>query len=81
MPATTGVKAPGTDLINRYLAKAFVAAQHDPVVNDAVVRVQNLLAPPPSLMKPRLMRRIFRAARLGPVPTLAPRPPAPEAVA
>src|SRR5207237_9403055 len=40
MPETTGPKPPLCDLINRYLAKAFVAAQHDPVVNDQVARVQ-----------------------------------------
>ncbi|MGZ4676918.1 MAG: NAD(P)/FAD-dependent oxidoreductase [Acidimicrobiia bacterium] len=78
MPETSGPKPPGTDLVNRYLAKAFVAAQHDPVVNDAVVRVQNLLAPPPSLMRPALMRRVLRGARRGSAPTLAPRPPAAE---
>ncbi len=66
MPETTGPKPPMCDAINRYLAKAFVAAQHDAVVNDAIARVQNLLALPPTLMKPRLMARVLRGARRGP---------------
>jgi 2-polyprenyl-6-methoxyphenol hydroxylase-like FAD-dependent oxidoreductase len=63
MPETTGPKPPGTDLVNRYLKRVFVAAQVDPEVASAVARVQNLLAPPPSLMKPAVMLRVARAAR------------------
>jgi hypothetical protein len=63
MPETTGPKPPGTDLVNRYLKRVLVAAQVDSDVASAVARVQNLLAPPPSLMKPAIMLRVARAAR------------------
>jgi hypothetical protein len=54
------------DRINAYIGKAFVAAQHDPIVAAAVFDVINLQAPPPSLLKPSMVRRVRRAAKLGP---------------
>jgi hypothetical protein len=65
-PETTGPKPAGTDLVNRYVAKAVVAAQHDPVVARALWDVQGLLAAPPTLMKPAMVFRVLRAARRGP---------------
>ena len=60
---TTGVKPPMVDLMNRYVRRAVIAAQRDPVVASALWDVQNLLAPPPSLMKPKLMLRVRRYGR------------------
>ena len=60
---TTGPKAPGTDRINTYMRKVFVAAANDDVVNLALSRVQQLLAPPPSLFAPSLVRRVRRASK------------------
>jgi hypothetical protein len=54
------------DPLNRYVKKAVIAAQHDPAVATAIYQVQNLLAPPPSLMKPPVMMRVLRSARKGP---------------
>jgi 2-polyprenyl-6-methoxyphenol hydroxylase-like FAD-dependent oxidoreductase len=71
-PETTGPKAPGTDLINRYLAKVAVASQHDVKVATALWDVQGLLAPPPSLLKPSTVVRVLRAARRGPTGAPAP---------
>ena len=65
-PETTGPKPPMTDVINRYVAKAIVAAQHDGVVATAMWEVQNLLSPPQSLMRPTVVARVVRAARRGP---------------
>jgi 2-polyprenyl-6-methoxyphenol hydroxylase-like FAD-dependent oxidoreductase len=67
MPETTGPKAPFTDALNGYIKKAFIAAQHDPVVNDQLALVQNLVAPPPTLLAPKMQIRVRRSARLGPV--------------
>ena len=58
-PKTTGKKPPGTNLINRYIARVVVADQRDPVVAAAFDQVGNLMAPPTSLMKPAMMLRIF----------------------
>jgi hypothetical protein len=59
-PKTTGKKPPGTDLINRYMARLFVAQQRDAVVAEAFDAVGNLLAPPTSLMKPKIAWRVIR---------------------
>ena len=80
MVETTGPKPPLCDLINRYMAKAFIAAQHDPVVNDQIARVQNLLALPPSLLTPKMQLRVRRFAKRGPVGAVRaePAPSAPK---
>ncbi|MCL4264353.1 MAG: FAD-binding monooxygenase [Anaerolineae bacterium] len=57
---TSGVKPPGTDLINRYTAKVNRASHDDEVVGAAFLQVMNLLAPPPSLFKPRVLWRVLR---------------------
>lgn len=65
-PATTGPKPPGTDLINRYVAKAQLASHSSPQVLAKLQEVQNLLASPPSLMAPATMIRVLTAARRSP---------------
>jgi 2-polyprenyl-6-methoxyphenol hydroxylase-like FAD-dependent oxidoreductase len=65
-PQTTGSKPPLVDRLNRYVKKAVIAAQHDPAVATVIYQVQNLLAPPPSLMKPPVMIRVLWSARKGP---------------
>jgi hypothetical protein len=57
---TTGPKPPGTDFINRYTANVNRVSHHDEVVGAAFLNVMNLLAPPPSLMHPRIMWRVLR---------------------
>ena len=73
MPETTGPKPPMCDPINRYLKKAFIAAHYDPVVNDQIARVQNLLAMPPSLLTPKMQWHVRRAAKRGPAGLTSPR--------
>jgi hypothetical protein len=65
-PETTGPRPPLVDGLNRYVKKAVIAAQHEPAVATAIYQVQNLLAAPPSLMKPPVMMRVLRSARKGP---------------
>ena len=62
-PETTGPKPAGIDLLNRYVAAVHRATRIDPVVGAAFLRVMNLLAAPPSLMKPGIMFRVWRANR------------------
>jgi hypothetical protein len=59
-PETKGEKAPGTDMINRYIDKVHRATHHDPVVGAAFLKVMNMMEPPTSLMSPRIMWRVFR---------------------
>jgi 2-polyprenyl-6-methoxyphenol hydroxylase-like FAD-dependent oxidoreductase len=60
---TTGPKPLGTDLVNRYMSRVLRAAQVSPEVNTAMILVQNLLAPPSSLLKPSMVRTVRRASR------------------
>ncbi|MBK8905386.1 MAG: FAD-dependent monooxygenase [Anaerolineaceae bacterium] len=70
-PQTTGPKPPGTDFINRYVAKVHRATLHDEVVGEAFLKVMNLMAPPPSLFHPRILWRVLRGKR--PSPTAVPK--------
>jgi flavin-dependent dehydrogenase len=63
VPQTTGPKPPLTDLMNRYVTRMVVAAQSDPVVAAQFGKVTNLLAPPPSLLKPGIALRVWRGSR------------------
>jgi 2-polyprenyl-6-methoxyphenol hydroxylase-like FAD-dependent oxidoreductase len=62
-PECTGPKPVGVDIINRYLKRVLLAAQVSPEVNTAMIMVQNLLAPPSSLLRPAMVRQVRRAAR------------------
>ncbi len=62
-PQTTGPKPPGTDFINRYVAKVHQSTLHDEVVGDVFLKVMNLLAPPTSLFHPRIVWRVLRGKR------------------
>ena len=62
-PETTGPKAPGTDLINAYVAKVHAAVQRDPVVYYAFIEVMNLIQPPTLMFNPKIAWRVLRAAR------------------
>jgi 2-polyprenyl-6-methoxyphenol hydroxylase-like FAD-dependent oxidoreductase len=62
-PECTGRKPFGTDLRNRYLHRVLLAAQVSPEVNTAMLMVQNLLAPPASLYRPKMVRAVQAAAR------------------
>jgi 2-polyprenyl-6-methoxyphenol hydroxylase-like FAD-dependent oxidoreductase len=50
-------------VLDRYLDRLLVAAQHDRELTMAFNRVLNLLAAPPSLLAPRLVARVLRPAR------------------
>jgi 2-polyprenyl-6-methoxyphenol hydroxylase-like FAD-dependent oxidoreductase len=70
LPEATGPRGPGVSFVNWYLAKLHRAAHNDPELSVAFLRVANLLAPPPSIMHPRYVLRVLRAA-LGPSPVAA----------
>jgi 2-polyprenyl-6-methoxyphenol hydroxylase-like FAD-dependent oxidoreductase len=60
-----GQRNPMQLLINRYLDRFHQAAQHDPELVSAFGKVVSLLAPPASLLQPRLVWRVLRGnARL-----------------
>lgn len=82
LPATTGPKAPGTDLLNRYMPHVFRASQVSEPVALRVIEVTTLLRPPPALLTPRMLASVFRASRragriVPAAPAPAPAPPDP----
>jgi 2-polyprenyl-6-methoxyphenol hydroxylase-like FAD-dependent oxidoreductase len=62
-PEAMGPRPPLIDVLNFYLRKAIVTAQHDPVVAIAIANVQNLLVPPPSLLRPQIALRVVKNGR------------------
>ena len=48
---------------NRYVAKVHQATLYDPVVCLALLKVMNLMAPPPSLFHPKIVWRVLRGKR------------------
>jgi 2-polyprenyl-6-methoxyphenol hydroxylase-like FAD-dependent oxidoreductase len=58
-PETEGRKPPFTEFINAYVEKVHRATQRDPVVFTQFLRVMNLMAPPTSLMTPKIMWRVL----------------------
>jgi 2-polyprenyl-6-methoxyphenol hydroxylase-like FAD-dependent oxidoreductase len=59
IPETVGRRTAGIKLVNWYISKLHKAAHTDPVPALAFHRVGNLLAPPPSLMHPRIAVRVL----------------------
>ena len=65
MPEATGPRTFGVKLINWYMSKLHRAAHQDPVPALAFHRVANLLAPPPSVMAPRVALRVLKHSLVG----------------
>ncbi|WP_297081670.1 NAD(P)/FAD-dependent oxidoreductase [uncultured Demequina sp.] len=65
-PRAAGDKPRGTDVFNRYLTLVVRACHTSPQVALQFFAVQNLLAPPQSLMALRTMARVLRAAPRSP---------------
>jgi 2-polyprenyl-6-methoxyphenol hydroxylase-like FAD-dependent oxidoreductase len=59
IPGTTGPRNAAVNFVNWYMAKLHKAAHHDPVAALAFHKVGNLLAPPPSVMHPRIAARVL----------------------
>jgi 2-polyprenyl-6-methoxyphenol hydroxylase-like FAD-dependent oxidoreductase len=59
MPEAIGPRGPAVSILNWYMSKLHKAAHHDPVPTLAFHLVANLLAPPPSVMHPRVLARVL----------------------
>jgi 2-polyprenyl-6-methoxyphenol hydroxylase-like FAD-dependent oxidoreductase len=66
-PGTTGKKPAGTDLLNRYVERVNIAAQHDDEVAIRFNEVTGLVRRTEWLLTPPFVFRVMRAARRGPV--------------
>lgn len=72
IPETEGPRSAKVSFINWYLDRMNRAGQRDPELALAFHRVANLLAPPPSILHPRVVARVLRAG-LGRAPETRPR--------
>lgn len=61
---TEGKKAASVNFVNAYVAKVHRATHHDPVVQDAFLKVMNLIRPPASLFQPNILVRVIRGTRI-----------------
>ena len=59
IPEVIGPRSAGVRFVNWYMSKLHRAAHADPVLSVAFHRVGNLLAPPPSVMHPRIMLHVL----------------------
>jgi 2-polyprenyl-6-methoxyphenol hydroxylase-like FAD-dependent oxidoreductase len=64
---TTGKKPAGTDVLNRYMARVAVAAQHDDAVAIRFNEVVALVRRPEALLTPAFVLRVLRTSRRGPL--------------
>lgn len=59
IPSVPGVRRAPVRLVNAYLARLFRAAEHDPAVALAFMKVAHLVAPPPSIFAPAILMRVL----------------------
>lgn len=71
-PQVPGRRTARVRLVNAYLPRLHAAAAHDPSLGEAFVRVVGLVDPPPSLLRPAVVRRVLQRPRT----TTAPARPA-----
>ena len=62
MPEVAGPRTPMVRFLNWYVSQLHVGAQSDPSMAMAFQNVKNLLAPPQSLLEPRMIVRVLSAA-------------------
>jgi hypothetical protein len=69
-PEVQGRRTAKVRAVNGYLERLHVAAEHDPAVGRAFLRVVNLVDTPERLMAPSVALRVLRGSRRGTVPAM-----------
>lgn len=67
-PGTTGSKPVGTDIVNRYMRRVTIAAQHDDRTATRFNEVVAMVRRPESLLTPWFALRALRTSKRGPTP-------------
>lgn len=67
-PGVKGRRTTQVRIINAYLKRLHVAAEQDPTVARAFLRVINLMDPPQRVMRPPIALRVLRGSRRGTYP-------------
>jgi 2-polyprenyl-6-methoxyphenol hydroxylase-like FAD-dependent oxidoreductase len=71
LPHVEGHRSLGLKLINRYISRLYRAAQRDPVVAGAFLKVVHLVTAPATLFNPRIVWRVIRKGSTAAIETLA----------
>lgn len=61
LPEVEGRRTPMLRFLNWYIGKVQIAARQDPAVTLAFAKVNNLVAPPTTILHPRIALRVLRA--------------------
>lgn len=64
-PEVEGRRTAGWRLLNRYINRLLTVAHRDPLVADAFLRVNAMVAPPQHLLRPRIASRVLTGGRAG----------------
>ncbi len=59
-PETKGKKAVGTNFINTYMDHVHRATHHDAIIGATFLKVMNMIEPPTSLLRPRILWRVLQ---------------------
>jgi 2-polyprenyl-6-methoxyphenol hydroxylase-like FAD-dependent oxidoreductase len=62
-PQVKDARPPMLRFINWYIGKLYLAATHDSTLTTALLKVANLMIPPPSLLSPAIAWRVWRGNR------------------
>ena len=62
-PAVDGRRTAGWRMLNRYINRLLTVAHQDPLVADAFLSVNTMMAPPQHLLRPRIAYRILRGGQ------------------
>ena len=62
-PAVDGRRTAGWRMLNRYINRLLTVAHQDPLVADAFLSVNAMMAPPQHLLRPRIAYRILRGGQ------------------
>ena len=73
LPEVEGNRPLMLRLTNAYVERLLRVAEHDPMVAAAFNDVADLLAPPQSIMRPRVLSRVLRSRRRSPARADGPR--------
>jgi hypothetical protein len=71
LPEVAGPRPLTLRLTNAYLERLLTAAEQDPLVAGIYNQVGDLLAPPESVLHPRVLWRVLRGSRQAATPTAA----------
>jgi 2-polyprenyl-6-methoxyphenol hydroxylase-like FAD-dependent oxidoreductase len=68
-PQVQGTRTAKVNILNAYIARLHIAAEHQPLVGTAFLSVANLMTPPTALLRPGILARVLWSGRRGRIRT------------